>query len=98
VLLHLLDHLDTGYVLISGAVAEIEEEIEPIGLDQLLDLCDRIHLPDQRLDMPFGIRIERARITRPIILGKGIGIEILSGEQADAKTDVVTPMFVLWTC
>lgn len=90
---HLLDHFDAGNVLIGGTVAEIEEEIECIRRDQSLDLKDRVHLPDQSLDVPLGVRIERTRVTGPIILGKGIGIEILSGEQADAKTDDMTPVF-----
>ena len=93
VFFHLLNHFDAGNVLVRGAIAEIEEEIEFIGLDQALDLGDRVHLADERLDVPLGVRIERTGITRPIILGKGIGIEILSGEQADAKTDDMTPVF-----
>ena len=90
---HLLDHFDAGNVLIGGTVAEIEEEIECIRRDQFLDLSNRIDFPDQSLDVPLGVRIERTRVTGPIILGKGIGIEILSGEQADAKTDDMTPVF-----
>ena len=82
-LLQGLDDLDAGDVLIRGAIAEIEEEVEPL-LDQSFDLADRSLLPLEGRDRPLGLGEKGTWIAWPIVLWERIGIEILRRQQADS--------------
>ena len=78
------DNFDAWKILIGGPITEVEEQIEPLG-DQSLHLSGGAGLVDQRRHMPVIVRKKGTRITGPVVLGEGVGVEVLCGEQADAQ-------------
>ena len=82
-----LDDLDARqFGLIRGAVAEVEEEVEAIVGDESLDRRKAFLLPGEGHEMPLGVGKERPRIAGPVVFGEALRVQILRGQQADAKT------------
>ncbi|HEV2041129.1 MAG TPA: hypothetical protein VGT81_13990 [Casimicrobiaceae bacterium] len=77
-----LHDLDARDALVRGSIAEIEIEIEAL-LNTSSDLFDGGRLLEI-LHLPVRVGKKRPRIARPVIGGKGIGEEILVGQEADA--------------
>ena len=82
-----LNDFDARKVLVGRTVTKIEEKVVLAAVDKGLNLLHRVGFSRQSGHSPGGFRHEGTRVAWLIVLGKRIGIKVLSGQQTDLHGD-----------